>query len=249
MYLRHIPGAKNTVADWLSRMDRFMTKEKLFDNMDSSLANISCILSVLIDPEFHLDAMPSVAPKDYSLVPASEVPCPSELFDPTLEEDAVSRSDVPKSVDQSVEEQALVPQPLAVNAPEPEPQQQEVAKVWSPEEMFHEVHGKTKMHFGARRTWIALNRRFPGHKIPYLWIADHVAACPICQKDRLLMSDYIEPVIRHLKPTHRRQRVGVDNLTVTPKDAAGNGHLIVIVDHFSKYMCGYRLRRSTQRRR
>jgi hypothetical protein len=108
--------------------------------------------------------------------------------------------------------------------------------VWSPAEMFGEVHGRTKMHFGSRRTWLAMNKRFPGHKLPYAWIAEQVSACPTCQKDRLLMSDYIEPVVRHLKPKHRRQRVGVDNLTVTPKDAAGNGHLIVIVDHFTKYV-------------
>ena len=50
------------------------------------------------------------------------------------------------------------------------------------------------------------------------------------------MTDYIEPITRHLKPKHRRQRVGVDNLSITPKDAAGNGHLIVIVDHSSKYV-------------
>jgi hypothetical protein len=30
--------------------------------------------------------------------------------------------------------------------------------------------------------------------------------------------------------------VGVDNLTVTPKDERGNGHLVVIVDHFTKYV-------------
>ena len=103
-------------------------------------------------------------------------------------------------------------------------------------EIFSEVHGKMKMHFGSRRTWLSMNKRFPGHKLPYAWIAEQVAACPTCQKDRLLMSDYLEPVVRHLKPKHRRQRVGVDNLTVTPKDAAGNGHLIVIVDHFTKYV-------------
>ena len=35
------------------------------------------------------------------------------------------------------------------------------------EEMFNEVHGGRKLHFGARRTWLALNRRFPGHKISF----------------------------------------------------------------------------------
>jgi len=43
------------------------------------------------------------------------------------------------------------------------------------------------------------------------------------------MDGYVEPVYRHLKKTHSRGAVGVDLLTVTPVDEAGNSCLIVIV--------------------
>eukprot|EP01042_Synura_sphagnicola_P036332 gene36332-biopygen2425 len=57
--------------------------------------------------------------------------------------------------------------------------------VWTSAEMFKEVHGGRKLHWGSRRTWQALNKRFPGHGISFRQIEDMVAKCPICQKDRL----------------------------------------------------------------
>eukprot|EP00981_Chlorochromonas_danica_P014145 scaffold7429_cov159-Ochromonas_danica.AAC.1 len=44
-------------------------------------------------------------------------------------------------------------------------------------------------HPGVRRTWLALNEHFPGHAIPYRFVADFVSTCPVCQKDRLGMAD------------------------------------------------------------
>ena len=40
-------------------------------------------------------------------------------------------------------------------------------KVWTAEVMFKEFHGGRKLHWGARRTWQALNKRFPGHVISF----------------------------------------------------------------------------------
>jgi len=102
--------------------------------------------------------------------------------------------------------------------------------------MFSEVHGGRKLHWGARRTWQALNKRFPGHGISFRAIEDMVSNCPICQKDRLGMDGYVEPVYRHLKKAHSRGAVGVDLLTVTPVDEAGNTCLIVIVVFYTKYV-------------
>ena len=67
--------------------------------------------------------------------------------------------------------------------------------------MFKDVHGGRKLHWGARRTWQALNKRFPGHAISFRQIEDMVAKCPICQKERLGMDVYVEPIYRHLKKT------------------------------------------------
>ena len=50
------------------------------------------------------------------------------------------------------------------------------------------------------------------------------------------MDGYLEPVYRHLKKSHSRGAVGVDLLTVTPVDDAGNTCLIVIVVFYTKYV-------------
>ena len=97
-------------------------------------------------------------------------------------------------------------------------------KVWTAEEMFKEVHGGRKLHWGARRTWQALNKLFPGHAISFR------------QKDRLGMDVYVEPIYHHLKKPSPRGAVGVDLLTVTPVDEAGNTCLIVVVVFYTKYV-------------
>jgi hypothetical protein len=53
------------------------------------------------------------------------------------------------------------------------------------------------------------------------------------------MVDTIEPIVRHLKPAHRRSVVGVDTLTITPADQEGNCILTVIVVHFTKFTALY----------
>lgn len=111
----------------------------------------------------------------------------------------------------------------------------------SPKDLFSRVHGHRNLHHGTRRTWQLLNSNYPGHSIPYRIIADLVASCPICQKDRLGMpiSETLAPVVRHLKPDFRRSILGVDTLTVTPTDKNGNSVAIVIVNHFTKLTAIY----------
>ena len=109
----------------------------------------------------------------------------------------------------------------------------------SPEDLLREVHGGRMPHAGARRTWLMLNTLKPGHRIPFRVVQDFVASCATCQKDRLGMTDFLEPVVRHLKPTHARSMVGVDTLTVTPADDNGNQYIIVVVNHFTKFTALY----------
>jgi hypothetical protein len=89
-------------------------------------------------------------------------------------------------------------------------------------------------HFGIRKTWKLLNEHFPGHRIPYKVVEEFIMTCPICQKDRLGMADTLTPVVLTLKPEQRRSMVGIDTLTITPPDEAGNSYAIVIVNHFTK---------------
>jgi len=109
----------------------------------------------------------------------------------------------------------------------------------SPEGLLHKVHGGRNLHFGARRTWLLLNKQYPGHRIPYRFVQDFISNCAVCQKDRLGMTDGLKQVVRHIKPPHQRSRVGVDRLTVTPADKQGNTTLIVVVEHFTKHVAVY----------
>jgi hypothetical protein len=99
------------------------------------------------------------------------------------------------------------------------------------EDLLAKVHGGRKRHHGVRKTYLALNDHFPGHMIPYFKVEDFVAACAICQKYRLGMTDALEPVYRTLKSPNKRKVVGVDTLTVTAVDKFGNHYINVVVVH------------------
>ena len=108
-----------------------------------------------------------------------------------------------------------------------------------PEYYLDKVHGGRNLHMGSRLTYKYLNKFFPGHKIPYRLVEGYVSTCALCQKDRLGMTEGIEPLVRHIKPPWQRSRIGIDRLTVTPADERGNNTIIVIVEHWSKHMWGY----------
>ena len=68
-----------------------------------------------------------------------------------------------------------------------------------------QCHGGRRMHGGVRRNRITLNKEFPGHRISHRQVADFVAECPICQKFRASMHDYVEPLTKHLKVDYPRK--------------------------------------------
>jgi hypothetical protein len=53
------------------------------------------------------------------------------------------------------------------------------------------------------------------------------------------MVDGIKPLVKHLKPEHHRQSIGVDHLSISPVDRFGNEYLTVVVDFFSKHAALY----------
>jgi hypothetical protein len=104
---------------------------------------------------------------------------------------------------------------------------------------FDTVHGGRSGHWGVRATYNLLNEHFPGHNIPYKMVSEMVATCPVCQKVRLGLVDNIRPVVRHLKPEFKRSAIGIDTLTVTPKDKFGNSYIDVIVVFGTKFTVLY----------
>jgi hypothetical protein len=109
----------------------------------------------------------------------------------------------------------------------------------TPEEILKRIHNSRMGHNGIRRTWLDLNKYFPGHRIPHKVVEEFVQTCPTCQKSRLGMTDALEPINRTLKREHTRACIGVDTLTITPPDKHSNEYLIVIVNHFTKFSAGY----------
>ena len=98
------------------------------------------------------------------------------------------------------------------------------------------AHNSRVGHRGARKTWLALNQLFPGHKIPFSLVEDFIMACPVCQKDRLKIANTIPAVYRTIKSEYLRRAIGIDHVSVTPADEAGNIGLSVIVNLFSGHV-------------
>ena len=100
--------------------------------------------------------------------------------------------------------------------------------------MRDKVYGKRSLHYDARRTYLTLCQRFPGHGISIQQVQYLVAECPLCQKDCLPLtiiphSTTIETLMSH----HRT--IGVTHVTVTPSDEDGYVGLLLNVELDTKY--------------
>ena len=107
------------------------------------------------------------------------------------------------------------------------------------EEMFASVHGGRNFHRGIHETYKRLGEKYPGNIIPLNVVNDLIKSCPTCQKVRLSFGYSVPEENRHLKHEHARSVLGVDTLTVTPKDSKGNYLLLVVVEHFTKFISLY----------
>ena len=106
-------------------------------------------------------------------------------------------------------------------------------------DMFYSCHGGRNFHRGVKATYQALNEKYPGHVIPIRIIKEMIEECPTCQKVRIMYEYNLPEEKLNLKCSHSRQRIGVDTLTITPKDKYGNSLAIVIVEHFTKFVSIY----------
>ena len=69
-------------------------------------------------------------------------------------------------------------------------------------------------------------------------IEDMVGKCANCQENRIRMTDYLEPIVRHIKVPYLCKRISIDNLTVTPRDKYGNDYLLVVVAEYPEFVWG-----------
>jgi hypothetical protein len=257
--LRHIPGKLNKVADYLSRYGSSSlisvdspsssTNEEKKENSAGKALDLNLLAMVLYAPPS--DSYSSNN-QIINMVSQSQL-C---LTMPSIEETSLLKipytSPTLQQPSTEIEEESIVLKPQLTTAVEQTSSatanlsdfdvvvaDPEVQTRFTLEEALGHVHGGRMSHSGIRQTWLRLNEFFPAHRIPYRIVAEFVATCPICQKDRLGMTDTLQPVIRHLKPPYKRSTVGADTLTITPTDKNGNSYLVVIVNHFTKHSFGY----------
>jgi hypothetical protein len=107
-----------------------------------------------------------------------------------------------------------------------------------PDNILSKVHGGRNGHWGVQETWNALNKHFPGHQITFKLVQEFVRSCATCQKVRLLTGPSHTPIIRHLKVPHPRATIGMDTITISPRDELGNLYVDSIVNHFTGLFFG-----------
>lgn len=104
-------------------------------------------------------------------------------------------------------------------------------------EPFDAVHGGREGHPGVKRTWMKLNRYFPGHGLSVKEVASKIDDCLTCQKVRghPKLHHGIAPLVKHLPVTHSRGLLGMDVMEVAPA-TSGALYLLVIYNVFTKYV-------------
>jgi hypothetical protein len=125
--------------------------------------------------------------------------------------------------------------------PTPQPTLSAISTPLTITDMFSAVHGGRSLHYGAKRTYLALCRQFPGHGIPLRVVQDLVSECPTCQKDRLPIQTIPNNEIRETIFHHPRS-IGIDHVTVTPHDEDGYIGLLLVVELDTKFPQAYPIR-------
>ena len=104
--------------------------------------------------------------------------------------------------------------------------------------MFDAAHGGRALHHGAKRTYLSLCGRFPGHGISLRVVQDLVNECPICQKECLPLKTIPCYEIRETLFHHPRS-VGFYHVSVTPADEDGYIGLLLVVELDTKFPQAY----------
>ena len=108
-------------------------------------------------------------------------------------------------------------------------------------EMFNSVHGSRSLHHGAKRTYLNLCNKFPGHGIALRVIEDLVLECPLCQKDRLPSQPITHSESTQTLMQHTRT-IGMDHVTISPIDEDGYIGLLLLVELDIKFPHAYPVR-------
>ena len=166
IYVKHIPGTQNKVADWLSRMERYFENETATNHMSEVHSDISLLLHMAVFRE------PAIVSEDTDLASRPYMGNQDEYGKDkeTSGNDPTNESPLGGDISVRTQEGVLVTETDQGRVPQEQ---------LTPEDLLRKVHGGRNLHFGARRTWLLLNKKFPGHKIPYRYVQDFISGCAI----------------------------------------------------------------------
>ena len=107
------------------------------------------------------------------------------------------------------------------------------------EEIMRSVHGGRALHGGVAQTWKRARELYPSAHITMEAVREWVKNCAVCQKTRDVGIKGLREKILTLKPETYRRVIGVDHVTMTPMDEAGNTCIILVVEHWSHFPQAY----------
>jgi hypothetical protein len=104
-----------------------------------------------------------------------------------------------------------------------------------------EVHGGKAGHHGVYRTWMLLNKIFPGHPYSVKDVRQAIEDCPVCQKLRADRDCSLVPLTKTIRSTHARNLLCCDLVSFF-MGTAGFIYILVLVNHFTKHMHLFRVK-------
>jgi hypothetical protein len=214
--IKHVAGAQNKTADWLSRLFIPADMEHLIASMEDSCR------------EKHI-------PRDnpWGVAEGAEY---GDMLRTLHVGDiiAVNSLCATKEDPSTGKPQEDITQDFDVFLKEPPRADTKGGNPLSDNDMLRHVHNARQGHLGVKTTWTRLKDLYPGHEIPYAFVDDYIRNCPVCQKFRHNRGRaYYSPLIQRIPAKHLQSSIGID-LAHMIHDSLGNKYILIVVNHFSK---------------
>ena len=102
-------------------------------------------------------------------------------------------------------------------------------------EILKSVHGGRMGHYGVKRTYFSLKKRYPDSDISKEEVAEFIKSCAICQKYNYPAEPSKPPIMKSLRSDTHRSVIAWDTLEVT-LNSKGDRYLIVVVNLFTRFV-------------
>ena len=107
------------------------------------------------------------------------------------------------------------------------------------DDLLKQVHSHRSLHFAVQETWRRAKIAFPNVRISMKQVQDFLLRCAICEKTKRTNTQGLKARTLSIFPSHIRRALGVDLAAVTPEDNNGNSLIILLTEHFSHFPQAY----------